>query len=73
MTLFRKSKSKGDLQQEFQATVRFLDDSEPIHLPFTVSKYSNYHDFAETELLRVLPVEMKSYRLRAANREGVDM
>ncbi|XP_052270558.1 FERM domain-containing protein 5-like isoform X4 [Dreissena polymorpha] len=35
MTLFRKSKSKGDLQQEFQTTVRFLDDSEPIQLSFT--------------------------------------
>ncbi|XP_053405302.1 FERM domain-containing protein 5-like isoform X6 [Mercenaria mercenaria] len=35
MTLFRKSRSKGDLQQEFHTTVRFLDDSEPIQLPFT--------------------------------------
>lgn len=41
MTLFRKSRSKGDLQQEFQTTVRFLDDSEPIQSPFTVSLRRN--------------------------------
>ncbi|XP_052796805.1 protein 4.1-like isoform X2 [Mya arenaria] len=42
MTLFRKSKSKGDLQQEFQTTVRFLDDSEPIQVPFTKETVGQY-------------------------------
>ncbi|KAL4228332.1 FERM domain-containing protein 5 [Mactra antiquata] len=42
MTLFRKSRSKGDLQQEFQTTVRFLDDSEPIQLPFTKETLGQY-------------------------------
>ena len=37
MTLFRKNKSKGELHQEYQCTVRFLDDSEPIQVAFTVS------------------------------------
>ena len=37
MTLFRKNKSKSELHQEYQCTVRFLDDSEPIQVAFTVS------------------------------------
>lgn len=37
MTLFRKNKSKSELHQEYQCTVRFLDDSEPIQVSFTVS------------------------------------
>lgn len=35
MTLFRKNKSKSDVHQEYQCTVRFLDDSEPIQVSFT--------------------------------------
>ncbi|XP_033750839.1 FERM domain-containing protein 5-like isoform X2 [Pecten maximus] len=34
MTLFRKRSVKGDPQMEYQCTIRFLDDSEPIQLSF---------------------------------------
>ncbi|KAL3867214.1 hypothetical protein ACJMK2_044433 [Sinanodonta woodiana] len=33
--MFRKSRSKSDLQTEYKCTIRFLDDSEPIQLDFT--------------------------------------
>ncbi|XP_021346087.1 FERM domain-containing protein 5-like isoform X3 [Mizuhopecten yessoensis] len=34
MTLFRKRSVKSDPQMEYQCTIRFLDDSEPIQLSF---------------------------------------
>jgi len=34
--MFRKNSKKGDPQVEYQCTIRFLDDSEPIQLFFKV-------------------------------------
>lgn len=32
--MFKKKSSKGDLETEYQCTIRFLDDSEPIQISF---------------------------------------
>lgn len=38
--MFRKKSVKGDVHTEFQCSIRFLDDSEPLSLSFKVFMYA---------------------------------
>ena len=77
MSIFKKKPyrniSKSEVTQEYSCTIRFLDDSEPIQVKFTVSRPATWlylcvsTDYTVTQggcLLYIITTGLKLYRCR---------
>ena len=65
--MFRKNSKKGDPQMEYQCTIRFLDDSEPIQLFF--KKDTLGHSLFDQVCAKLNLVEKDYFGLRYVDAE----